>query len=80
MNHNGPSYGPGLCEVRIFELNYLILSGLWIAWRHRFSTTGIVLGLIASVLGILFFAPYLLFVSILADGDTKKIVLGENPT
>lgn len=42
---------------------YLVLSGLWIAWREKFSARGILLGAIASVLGILFFAPYLLWLS-----------------
>lgn len=58
-------------------LNYLLLSGIWIAWRHRFSAIGIILGLIASVLGILFFAPYLLVISIQAKGDAKQILLGD---
>lgn len=59
-------------------LNYLVLSGIWIAWRHKFSFTGIISGVIASILGILFFAPYLFFVSINTKGETKKILLGEH--
>ena len=40
---------------------FLVLSGLWIAWRHQFSPVGLILGLIATVGGIIFVAPYLLF-------------------
>lgn len=58
-------------------LNYLVLSGIWIACRHKFSFTGVILGVIASILGILFFAPYLFFASINAKGDAKKMLLGE---
>lgn len=58
-------------------LNYLILSAIWVAWRHQFSLLGILLGTIASVLGILFFAPYLLYHSIKSKGSTKKLLLGD---
>lgn len=37
-----------------FNLDFaclLILSGLWVAWRHRFSPFGLVLGLLATVGG-----------------------------
>lgn len=55
---------------------YLILSGLWVAWRHEFTSAGIALGLVASVMGILFLAPYLLYASIKVDGDVKALLLG----
>ncbi len=55
---------------------YLVLSGLWVAWRHNFTPAGIALGLIASVGGILFLAPYLLYASFQANGDVKTMVLG----
>lgn len=57
---------------------YLILSGIWVAWREDFTPKGIVLGLIASVLGILFFAPYLLIISFQENGEMKTILLGKN--
>ena len=57
-------------------LTYLILSALWIAWRHQFSAAGIALGLVASVGGILFFSAYLLIASFQANGDPTKILLG----
>ncbi|NCN08927.1 MAG: hypothetical protein GW938_03670 [Leptospira sp.] len=59
---------------------FLILSGLWVAWRNNFSTGGITLGLLASVAGIMFLAPYLLFLSYRSEGDMKVILLGESRT
>ena len=58
-------------------LNYLILSAIWIAWRHQFSLSGLIFAVLASVLGILFFAPYLLYQSMKCNGDPKKLLLGD---
>lgn len=55
---------------------YLILSGLWMAWRGGFTTGCIALGLVAPPLGILFFAPYLVFLIGKSGGDPKKLLLG----
>jgi hypothetical protein len=55
---------------------YLLLSGLWIMWRNRFSGTSILIGLIASILGIVFFAPYLLWCLYQAKGDLKMMLIG----
>ncbi len=57
---------------------YLLLSALWIMWRHKFSINGILFGLIASVAGILFFAPYLIVASFSSGGDFRILLLGEN--
>lgn len=59
---------------------YLVLSGLWIAWRDRFSPTGIIMGIIASILGMAVFAPYLLFAASKAKGDIKTMLIGEQPS
>lgn len=56
---------------------YLTLSGIWIMWRNRFNSQSIFLGLIAMVFGILFFAPYLLFLLQKEKGDLKKLVVGK---
>ena len=56
---------------------YLILSAIWVAWRHKFSMIGIGLGLIASVGGIIFLSIYLLIASYRANGDVREILLGE---
>lgn len=55
---------------------YLLLSALWIAWRHEFSPGGIALGLAASVGGMLFFAAYLFFAAGNSQGDMKVLLLG----
>ena len=54
---------------------YLICSALWVAWRHKFSTGGLVMGVCASVLGFLFFAPYVLWQS-LRCANVRALVLG----
>ena len=56
---------------------FLILSGLWLAWRHHFSTGGIVLGVLGLFGGIMFLAPYLLIASFKANGDMKILFLGK---
>ena len=54
----------------------LMLSGLWLAWRHRFSPAGIVIGMLGLFGGTLFLAPYLLIVSFKANGQINEILLG----
>lgn len=56
---------------------YLILSALWVAWRHDFSGAGIALAAIASVGGMLFFATYLLVQIGRAKGDVERLALGD---
>jgi len=55
----------------------LMFSGLWLAWRHRFSPYGIVIGILGLFGGTMFLAPYLLFVSFRANGDMQKLLLGD---
>lgn len=57
-------------------LTYLILSGLWVAWRGGFTGSAIGLGLAASTLGMLFMAPYLLLLLNSKDGDIRRVLLG----
>lgn len=56
---------------------YLILSALWVAWRHGFSGAGLALAAVASVGGMLFFAPYLLIQIVRAGGDFEVLLLGD---
>jgi len=62
-------------------MGFLTLSGLWLAWRHRFSPGGIALGIL-GILGIfggmMVLAPYLFFASIGAKGDVKLLMLGRD--
>ena len=57
---------------------FLLLSGLWLAWRHHFSPGGVLLGLAGVFGGIMLLAPYLLFASYKADGDIKVLLLGKD--
>lgn len=59
-------------------LCFLILSGLWLAWRHHFSFGGLVLGVFGLFGGIMFLAPYLLVASFRSDGDMKILFLGKD--
>jgi hypothetical protein len=62
-----------------FDLDFLgmlLLTGLWVAWRHDFSARGLGLGLLATVGGILFLAAYLLVLSLQANGRMKDVLLG----
>lgn len=56
---------------------YLALSGLWIMWRSKFTIVSVVIGLLAMVLGIIFFAPYLLYLLGRESGDVRRLLLGE---
>ena len=48
----------------------------FIAIIAGFSFVGILLGVAASILGILFFAPYLLLQIIRAKGDIQTVLVG----
>lgn len=64
-----------------FNLDFtclLSLSGLWVAYRHRFRAPGLLLGLCAFVGGALFLSVYLLVESFRARGDVASLLLGEN--
>jgi hypothetical protein len=56
---------------------FLMLAGLWVSWRHHFSATGVVLGLVAVVGGMLFLSAYLLVQSFKTGGDITALLLGE---
>ncbi|OJJ23079.1 hypothetical protein BKI52_01625 [marine bacterium AO1-C] len=59
-------------------MTYLWLSALWVMWRGGFSAQSILLGLVASVLGMTFFAPYLLFLTFQTKGNIKQLLLGKH--
>jgi hypothetical protein len=64
-----------------FNLDFmflLLLSALWVAWRHRFSRAGLLLGVLAMFGGSLFLAAYLLVVTRQARGDMKEVMLGKS--
>ncbi|MBA4047948.1 MAG: hypothetical protein C0476_05320 [Sphingomonas sp.] len=55
---------------------FLILSGLWTAWRHDFSPLGLVLAPMASFGGAMFLSAYLLFLTFHTHGDMAAVLLG----
>jgi hypothetical protein len=58
-------------------MGFLTLSGLWLAWRHHFSPTGVILGLIGIFGGMGFLIPYLLIASFNANGDVRELLMGK---
>jgi hypothetical protein len=61
-----------------FNLDFmclLALSGLWVAWRHRFSAVGLLLGLAAFFGGALFLSAYLFVESFRAE-NAEGLLLG----
>lgn len=59
-------------------LGFLSLSGLWLAWRHRFSPGGLVLGVCGLFGGMMVLGPYLVWASSRADADVRTLLLGES--
>ncbi len=58
-------------------LSYLILSGLWVMWRNKFSFSYILLGTLCMIIGIIIFAPYISYLLIKENGDLKKVLIGK---
>lgn len=58
-------------------MTFLGLSGLWVAWRHRFTAGAMGLGVAAFFGGMLFLAPYLLWASAQAGDDASVLLLGK---
>jgi len=56
---------------------YLTLSGLWIMWRNQFSFPSILIAVNAMIIGIIVFAPYLLYLLFSEKGDLKKVLIGK---
>jgi hypothetical protein len=64
-----------------FNLDFLcmlMLSGLWVGWRHGFSWAGVALGICAFLGGSFFLSAYLLVESIRCGGDPHRILLGRH--
>lgn len=55
---------------------YLILSAIWIAWRNRFTTKSILFAIVAMILGIIVFAPYLIYLIQKEKGDMVRVLIG----
>ena len=62
-----------------FNLDFMMmlsLSAIWVSWRHQFSVSGLLLGLLAFFGGALFLSIYLFIASLAANGDAKVLLLG----
>lgn len=58
-------------------MGFLILSALWVGWRHEYSLVGWVLTPLALFGGMMFLTVYLLIMSFRVDGDLKALLIGE---
>lgn len=64
-----------------FNLDFMFMlsvSALWVSWRHRFSPTGLGLGLLAFLGGILFLTVYLLIQSRGRDSIEELLLTRDN--
>ena len=62
-----------------FNLDFmlmLLLSGLWVAWRNRFSGGGLALAVVAFFFGAPFLCVYLLVLSAQCRGDVAAMLVG----
>ncbi|MCW1958013.1 MAG: hypothetical protein KIH64_005600 [Mycobacterium sp.] len=57
-------------------MTFLLLAGIWVAWRDHFSPGGMALGVVAVFGGMLFLSAYLLVHSVKTGGDVKALLLG----
>lgn len=65
---------PGQFNFDFFT--FLLLSGLWTAWRNDFTLGGLVLGLVALFGGMLFLSIYLTVLSFRHQGDVDAMIIG----
>lgn len=57
-------------------MGFLVLSGLWLAWRHHFSPAGLALGVLGFFGGAPVLTAYLFITSFYANGDIRELLLG----
>ncbi len=56
---------------------YLLLSSLWIFWRNKFTPSSIIIGIACGILGIILFAPYVLYLLSKENGNLKVVLTGD---
>lgn len=62
-----------------FNLDFalmLMLSSLWVMWRHHFTSVGLVLGIGALLGGVLFLSTYLFIQSLRFNGKIVPLLIG----
>ncbi len=57
--------------------SFLMLSAVWVAWRHHCSIGGLALALVAAVGGGLFLTSYLLIASWQEKGNMAALLMGK---
>lgn len=57
-------------------MGFLLLSGLWVSWRHHYSPIGMLLTPLAVFGGMGFLTVYLLIESFRVNGDLKALLVG----
>ena len=67
---------PGQFNLDFF--GFLMLSALWVAWRHQYSAGGLALAVVALFGGMVFLAVYLLVQIPKCGADPAKLLLGDN--
>ncbi|WP_077147763.1 hypothetical protein [Sphingopyxis sp. KK2] len=65
---------PGQFNFDFFT--FLLLSGLWTAWRNDFTLGGLALGLVAVLGGMLFLSIYLTLLGFRHRNDIEAMILG----
>ncbi|MEP1443451.1 MAG: hypothetical protein ABJK39_10635 [Hyphomicrobiales bacterium] len=63
-------------HINLDFLSYLVVAGVWIAWRSGFTPAGTAIGVLSILSGMLFFAPYLLYQISRSGNDPRKLLLG----
>lgn len=63
-------------QFNVDFLCLLLLTALWVAWRHRFNAGGIGLALLVLVGGTIFLSIYLLVEIARSGGDVVAVLLG----
>ena len=66
-----------LGQFNLDFMGFLMLSALWLSWRHHFSLTGLALGVLGFFGGAPVLSAYLFYASRQADGDWAQLFLGE---
>lgn len=56
---------------------YLLLSGVWIVWRNNYKPFSLLLALCATIIGIICFAPYVVYLLVVEKGNVVKVLIGE---
>jgi hypothetical protein len=60
--------------IQVFTENICSLN--WKMWRNHWSLFSIIIAMIAMVIGIMAFAPYLFYLLTVERGDLKKVLVG----